>query len=249
MNVSTLIPLRHFLCAVTFSSFCLCSLADDAAADTEQEKTPDASVSSQKATVSKTPEEEEKNAALEVREKELALERLQLTQQCTAAELELKKSKAEHQLQAANEDLRQFQTKGRKYAVAAANLQLTRAKNQHEYKQDELKQLKQMYTEDQLTDSSEEIVLKRCLRETEDAQFSYEGKIITTKYEIDVTIPRREQTLKDSVTAAEIEWKRAVLESKLFEKENTVAIEKARASLDQARAAREHKKKELKNAR
>lgn len=195
-----------------------------------------------------TPQEDEKTALLDVREKEIALDRMQSAQKCTAAELELKKNMAQEKLTAARKDLDFFLSKGKERAIAAAKLQLTRAHDQYEYKKEELGQLKQMYTEDQLTDTSEEIVLKRCTRETEDARFDYDGKVDATRFEIDVKIPRREQELKNTVTAAQNELERASLDMRLAASENTLALDKARAALEKARTTWENKKKELTNS-
>lgn len=195
-----------------------------------------------------SPQEAEKNAALDMREKEMALERLQRTRECSSEELRLKKSIAGEKLTNAKEDLQFFQNIDKERAIATAKLQLTRAHDQYEYKMEELNQLKQMYTEDQLTDTSEEVVLKRCVRETEDAKFEHDGKVATTQFEIDVKIPRMEQDLKNAVATAQNEHKRAAMEEELSAREQGLALDKARAALEKAKTSWEHKKKELTNS-
>jgi len=55
---------------------------------------------------------------------------------------------------------------------------------------EELKQLKQMYEADDLTEESEEIVLKRAKRAVESAQFRHEGTKISIDRAIKQTLPR-----------------------------------------------------------
>ncbi len=178
-----------------------------------------------------------REGALEIREKELALEKLKESRKWDRVELEQKQEKAARKMSAAEKDLKQFQSHGRERAIAEARLKLKRSRDQYEYKKEELDQLRQMYTEDQLTDASEEIVLKRTMREVEDALFDSEGREIATKFEIEVLIPRREQELIDAVEAARIEWERAGLQLKFAEKEYALALDKAVNECDKARAS------------
>lgn len=213
---------------------------------TNQEQSTSSRADEKKTT--QTLKEEEKSAALDIREKELALERLKLTQKCSSSELTVKKESAQHKLTAAEEDLKLYHTKGRERSIAVAKQQLARAYDQYEYKKEELTQLKQMYTDDQLTDTSEEIILKRGTREMEDAKFEYDGKVITTRFDIEVKIPRQEQELKDAVASAQNELNHAIVEAQLVSQENTLALDKAKAALEKAQSAWENKKKELKDS-
>ena len=74
---------------------------------------------------------------------------------------------------------------------------------------EELKQLLKMYKEDDLTEETEEIILKRQRYSVESAEFRLKSAKLSTKRALEVTIPRsavdQEQALKD----AEVAWKTA----------------------------------------
>ncbi len=74
---------------------------------------------------------------------------------------------------------------------------------------EELNQLLKMYKEDDLTEETEEIILKRQRYAVESAEFRLKSAKLSTKRSLEVTIPRsaidQEQALKD----AEVAWKTA----------------------------------------
>jgi multidrug efflux pump subunit AcrA (membrane-fusion protein) len=78
-----------------------------------------------------------------------------------------------------------------------------------EYSQEELDQLEQMYKEDDLTEQTEEIILKRAQRSVERSQYYLE--LAKTRHEkaLAVDLPREKQRVKDSAIRSELSLKKA----------------------------------------
>ena len=91
----------------------------------------------------------------------------------------------------------------------AAKRSLQSAERYLESATEELNQLLKMYKEDDLTEETEEIILKRQRYAVESAEFRLKSAKLSTKRSLEVTIPRsaidQEQALKD----AEVVWKTA----------------------------------------
>ena len=67
-----------------------------------------------------------------------------------------------------------------------------------EYAEEELNQLRQMYEADDMTEQTEEIILKRQERAVERAKSSLESAELRHERTLDVTLPRQEQGLRDA---------------------------------------------------
>ena len=67
-----------------------------------------------------------------------------------------------------------------------------------EYAEEELNQLKQMYEADDMTEQTEEIILKRQERAVERAKSGLESAELRHDRTLEVTLPRREQSLRDA---------------------------------------------------
>ena len=102
-----------------------------------------------------------------------------------------------------------------------------------EYAQEELKQLEKMYAEDNLTEETEEIILKRTRRSVESAKRSVANRKLSTERALKVEIPRQHTSLK---TAA----KTAVLEHELSRASLPRNLELKKRELEKEK--REHKK-------
>ena len=75
---------------------------------------------------------------------------------------------------------------------------------------EELEQLEQMYKEDDLTEQSEEIVLKRAKRAVESAQFRLDGTTIQSERTVAQGIPRSTAKQEDSLARAQIAYQKSV---------------------------------------
>lgn len=173
-----------------------------------------------------------RDAELKVAEKELNLDQLRHKSGFAAREYDLNERKASQRLTDAAQARDEFRKRGLARAGDELAHKCKRAKDAIEYKKDELKQLRQMYTEDQLTDASEEIVLKRTVREVEDAEFALSGMNMVADVELNVKLPRKQKQLQDDVDAAGL-----ALEKLKDER----ALEVRREKLAEARAVYELK--------
>ena len=74
---------------------------------------------------------------------------------------------------------------------------------------EELKQLLKMYKEDDLTEETEEIILKRQRYAVESAEFRLKSAKLATKRSLEVTIPRSAIDQEQALKNAEVLWKTA----------------------------------------
>ena len=81
-----------------------------------------------------------------------------------------------------------------------------------ESSKEELDQLKQMYEEDDLTEESEEIVLRRAKQSYESALFRLEDAKIRKNRSVNVTIPRSEVSRKEALDRAIMTYDKAMLD-------------------------------------
>ena len=111
-----------------------------------------------------------------------------------------------------------------------------------EYSQDELDQLEQMYTEDELTEESEEIVLKRQRRSVESAERNKKRSLERVKRDREISVPREKIAQEDSLKRKELAFQRS---------EITLPIkkEKAAVALAQAEFSHQNKVRHLKEIR
>jgi HlyD family secretion protein len=125
---------------------------------------------------------------------------LPLTEKLTELELAI----AEREGKQAVEDLKQYLEVDKVISIAQAQRQLKSSAFNLETAKDELKQLSKMYKDKDLTEETEEIVLKRYKNGLEQAEFFYKLAQNSTKQALNVQIPRREQVAKDTALKTEI---------------------------------------------
>lgn len=96
----------------------------------------------------------------------------------------------------ATEDLAYFERIGRAQREKSARFNLKSAEQRLENAQEELRQLEKMYKADDLTEETEEIILKRQRFAVESAEFSLESTRQQTDLTLKTSIPREAETLK-----------------------------------------------------
>ncbi len=166
--------------------------------------------------------------------KELDLGIDQAREELQAAERDLPEQleALERRKRETEEDLRRFLAVDKPFRRKAALFSVKRAQWNLLYQQEELKQLERMYREDELTEETEEIVLKRQRNNVEAAKFSLERTRLDCERELEVTLPREEKNLKEAAREAaeawedaqtklprQVELKRRALEAKRRERE------------------------------
>ncbi len=102
----------------------------------------------------------------------------------------------------ADEDLNYFLKINRSFLEESAQFSLKSSAQSLEYSEEELKQLEKMYNADDLTEETEEIVLKRARNEVEQAKFYLKSTELRTKKLLEQDIARQEQQLSEAAQRA-----------------------------------------------
>ena len=102
-----------------------------------------------------------------------------------------------------------------------------------EYSQDELDQLTQMYTEDELTEESEAIVLKRAQRSVESAQRSRDRSLRRIERSRRYIIPRDDQNEEHDFSQARMKFEKSRVSLPIAKERALIALAKADFELKQ----------------
>jgi multidrug efflux pump subunit AcrA (membrane-fusion protein) len=127
----------------------------------------------------------------------------------------------------ADEDLRKFLAVDKPLAIESAEFSVRNAKNNLEYVEEELKQLQKMYRKD-LTEETEEIILKRQRNAVETAKFSLRMMENRRDQSLKVDLPRREQDLRDAAAKAGLAWEKSQHAVPLALNQKRLSLEKAK---------------------
>jgi multidrug resistance efflux pump len=122
----------------------------------------------------------------------------------------------------------------RAIARKSADFYLKYAQQNLEYQEEELKQLEKMYKADDLTEETEEIVLKRARNAVESARFSLERAELMHKETLEFDEPRLDQSIKDAIQRTDIQWESTKVSLPLALQKQRVDLEKLK--LGRARA-------------
>lgn len=133
-----------------------------------------------------------------------------------AAELELEKAekvtplsleKAMKDKMQAEQDLVFFEDEDRPMQERSAKEDVKDVADSLSYAQEELNQLKKMYEKDDLTEETEEIILKRAENMVARYQWMLEQTEARSERTLNVTLPRTHESLKRSLEMRQIEWR------------------------------------------
>lgn len=116
---------------------------------------------------------------------------------------------AEKTFQRAKTDYAYFKETGLPMAEERAARTLDRAKRMLEYQEEELKQLLKMYAEDDLTEETEEIILKRQRASVDSARFAVKQAELDYAWTIEQDLPRKTADWEQSLLDAEMVYKTA----------------------------------------
>lgn len=111
---------------------------------------------------------------------------------------------SEHTKAIAAEEFLRFIEKGKAFAEKEADYSLKNSRNYLEYELEELEQLEKMYKADDLTEETEEIIVKRQRDAVEQAKFGLERAEKTNRERREIDLPRLERTLKDAARRSTI---------------------------------------------
>jgi multidrug resistance efflux pump len=134
----------------------------------------------------------------------------ELTQRLTDHELELLHKTtpldlkaAEQAKRIADENLAYFLNVDRAFQEESARFSLKSSQDSLEYAREELEQLEKMYKADDLTEETEEIILKRARNDVERAEFYLKSTELRTAQTLETDLPREEQQLVQAAQRAD----------------------------------------------
>jgi len=105
---------------------------------------------------------------------------------------------AERAKQVAEEDLQRFLERQRPLSEKSAKFSLKSSEHNLEYQEEELKQLERMYKADDLTEDTEEIILKRARNDVDQAKFGLELAQSRSRETLETSLPRQETAMKEA---------------------------------------------------
>jgi multidrug efflux pump subunit AcrA (membrane-fusion protein) len=140
----------------------------------------------------------------------------------------LEMAAAERARRIADEDMKRFRSEERAFEEEAIRFQVRSYQQYLEYEKEELKQLEKMYRSRDLTEETEEIILKRARFYVEMYTFYLKEAERMRDRILNIGLPRQEEALKAAVerTAADFDKARTTLPLALSQKQ--VALEKSR---------------------
>ncbi|MGZ0170430.1 MAG: efflux RND transporter periplasmic adaptor subunit [Planctomycetales bacterium] len=177
--------------------------------------------------------------AIKAAEQALTVSRLGLDEAKVALDAQRKTTPmslaaAERDVKNAKDDLQYYLDVDRDQSIKGAERSLKGSQYSLEYATEELNQLRQMYKADDLTEETEEIILKRAERSVESAAFSLESAKIRTARTLKTAIPRREVGLKESTNRESLNLDKAVISLTAGLKKAEIGFEKQRIEFAQA---------------
>jgi hypothetical protein len=181
---------------------------------------------------------EEHEFDLEQARLSLAQSELELSAAEAAAPLDLRA--AERTKAEADKALEHYLQVDADMAVRSAQESLKSSEYSLEYAQEELSQLEQMYKADDLTEETEEIILKRAQRDVEQTQFFLEFARIRHDRTINEQLPRQKDEMRDATERAALALLRAQATIPRGVEEKRIALQKLKFS--QAQQDREYAK-------
>lgn len=122
----------------------------------------------------------------------------------------LDRAAADRSRKAAQQSFDNFTSVDHERQIASAKFSLKLSESSLENVAEELKQLEQMYKEDNLVEESEEIVLKRAKQSVESAKFRLEGTKVSTQRNLTQTIPRNVADQEDKFARAEMAYAKKI---------------------------------------
>lgn len=173
-----------------------------------------------------------------VKSRELSLASQELAFSKLEEETAIKLEAARRAGAIAAEELAYFTKTGRKIQEEATLDNLENTKRRLEAAQEELKQLRMMYDADDLTEQTEEIILRRQEYAVKSAELDLKHAEFSTTRSLDVLLPRRADSLATDARSTGIELEKA-------EKNLPRGLQSARLDLEAGRIAAAREKQDL----
>lgn len=171
---------------------------------------------------------------------ELTLKQTEETLQMLEASTPLDLASAERAKRITDEDLKRYFEVDRPLSEKSAEFSLKSAKNSLEYQLEELRQLEKMYKADDLTEETEEIILKRQRDAVERAEFNLEQAEIHCDEALKVRLPREDETIKEATRRQNIAYDKTKATLPLALSQKRLELDKMK--LEQTRSQQKLKK-------
>ncbi len=181
--------------------------------------------------------EKMKAAEIEMRLATITMEEDEFNHKQFLESQKLKRSAIERTWQAAQQNYTNFVKVDRERTIKTQENLLKGSLASLENAKEELQQLQQMYDADELTEESEEIVLKRAKRAVESAQFRHQSTVIAVDRAIKQGLPRTIAEQEATFTSAEHAHQKAVRD---------LGVESARAQIEITKKRDAYKKAQTK---
>ncbi len=176
---------------------------------------------------------ETKDLEEEIRETELSVELGELSLKAAKEDLAflnaiapLNLAQAERSFMLAERALKQYLETDQPLAVRSAKHSLKSSEGQLENAAEELAQLEKMYKADDLTEETEEIILKRARRSVESAELFLELSKVRTERTLNEDIPEQEIQLTEAAKREELALAKLKVSMPVQRKQQEIALEK-----------------------
>ncbi len=125
----------------------------------------------------------------------------------------------------ADEDLKRFLEIDKPHSIKSADFSVKRSNEYLEYSKEELRQLEKMYRSKDLTEETEEIILRRQRFQVENSEFALKEAELRRDQALKVDLPRQEERTRESAVkhAIDLEKARATLPLNLNQKRLALA--------------------------
>ncbi len=145
----------------------------------------------------------------EKRLSEISLEQKRVELHHATKTLEMDVRATELSRKEAKENLDHFTKIGRPESEKSAEFMVKKARDYLEYQKEELRQLEKMYGADDLTEETEEIILKRQRDAVELAIFSLERARVSRDQSLGMNLPRQEEEMRSRFARNDLTWEKA----------------------------------------
>lgn len=174
---------------------------------------------------------------------EISMKIAELDVPLTEKSFPLDMAAAERQIKHAREDFEKW-LRDKQLSIDSANFSLKSSENSLENAKEELKQLEKMYRSKDLTEETEEIILKRQRFQVEAAEHFLRLSKNRRDQTINVDLPRREREMRDNMERAELNWAKAKEAMPMSFEQKKLAFEKAKYDRSKAKEKYENLKKD-----
>ena len=164
----------------------------------------------------------------------LSLEEAERDAKLAEIQIPLDKEQAELTKRQSDEDFKYYQEFEKEFNERSNDHRLKSMKDSLDYTAEELRQLEKMYKADDLTEESEEIVLRRARDDLDRQKFNFEQTAMLHRKTKEFSLPRTQRDRKVAHRLAEIAWERFQLTFPLQGEKRSLGLAKAKQELQKA---------------